>query len=216
VTVAKKRRQREREERRAAIVAAAEEVFIAKGFEAATMDQVAACAELSKGTLYLYFKSKDELFLAMSVGTLNKLISALDDTAARDLPGIELLHSMFSAYAAIGSDNPRHFRVAIGWLTSPAPVDTGTEAFNAHQACTGKILGRFVEAITRGQQDNSIRNDTTPLALASQLWGGMLGTVLLRNNAEELARRMPKPVDFAELVPGYLDILCNGLRPRDD
>ncbi len=215
MTVAK-RRQREREERRAAIIAAAEGVFLSKGFESATMEQVAGRAQLSKGTLYLYFKSKDELFLAMSLRVLNQLVERLDELAEKDMPGIELISSMCAAYAEVGFQNPRHFRVAIGWLTSSAPVDTTTEAFCAHQGCSAKILGRFVEAIARGQQDQTIRDDTEPLALASQLWGGMLGTVLLRNNAEELARRMPKPIDFEQLVPGYIDIVCNGLRRRDE
>ena len=52
------RRQREKEERRSCIVAAAEAVFLEKGLDVATMDEIAARAEVSKGTLYLYFKEK--------------------------------------------------------------------------------------------------------------------------------------------------------------
>ena len=59
------RREREKEQRRNDIIDAAERVFFNKGLENATMDDVAEHAELSKGTLYLYFKSKEELYLAI-------------------------------------------------------------------------------------------------------------------------------------------------------
>ena len=55
------RKEREKEHRRNTILDAAEEVFFSKGINLATMDEVAERAELSKGTLYLYFKNKEEL-----------------------------------------------------------------------------------------------------------------------------------------------------------
>ena len=59
------RKEREKQQRREEIVQAAEEVFFSKGFEKSTMDDVAEKAELSKGTLYLYFKSKEELLIGI-------------------------------------------------------------------------------------------------------------------------------------------------------
>ena len=56
------RKEREKEQRRKAILDAAEKVFFEKGLKYSTMDDVAEEAELSKGTLYLYFKNKEELF----------------------------------------------------------------------------------------------------------------------------------------------------------
>ncbi|MCK5408322.1 MAG: helix-turn-helix transcriptional regulator, partial [Candidatus Krumholzibacteria bacterium] len=55
------RREREKEQRRIDIIDAAERVFFSKGWQAATMDDVAEAVELSKATLYLYFKNKEEL-----------------------------------------------------------------------------------------------------------------------------------------------------------
>jgi AcrR family transcriptional regulator len=47
------------------ILEAAEEVFVRNGFESAQMDEIAARAERSKGAVYLHFKSKEDLFLAL-------------------------------------------------------------------------------------------------------------------------------------------------------
>jgi AcrR family transcriptional regulator len=51
--------------RRSEILAAATKVFGNKGFDATLMDEIARAAGLAKGTLYLYFKSKDEIYQAV-------------------------------------------------------------------------------------------------------------------------------------------------------
>jgi len=53
------------DERRVQIINAAEDVFTKKGFDEARMDDIAEGTGLSKGTLYLYFKSKDDLIIAI-------------------------------------------------------------------------------------------------------------------------------------------------------
>ena len=53
------------DERKSQIINAAEGVFTKKGFDEARMDDIAEETGLSKGTLYLYFKSKDDLIIAI-------------------------------------------------------------------------------------------------------------------------------------------------------
>lgn len=60
-----KRKEREREARREAILDAAAEVFSQKSFYEATLDEIASAAELAKGTLYNYFKDKQDIFLSL-------------------------------------------------------------------------------------------------------------------------------------------------------
>ncbi|HZC37137.1 MAG TPA: helix-turn-helix domain-containing protein, partial [Sphingomicrobium sp.] len=57
--------QRRAEERPREICAAALQVFAEKGFAAAKLDEIARRAGVSKGTLYLYFKDKEDLFRAV-------------------------------------------------------------------------------------------------------------------------------------------------------
>lgn len=59
------RTEEAKEDRRAAVLKAALDEFFIKGFTAARMDDIARRADLSKGTLYLYFSSKDALFQAL-------------------------------------------------------------------------------------------------------------------------------------------------------
>ena len=73
------RKQRERERRRQQIIVAAKRVFSEKGFSKSTMEDIAREAELSPGTLYLYFKNKDELYASLSVRILQYLNIRLED-----------------------------------------------------------------------------------------------------------------------------------------
>ncbi len=74
-------RQRRKEARPQELLQAALELFVARGFSATRSDDVAARAGVSKGTLYLYFPSKEELFKAVVRNNIASLIAAGQDIA---------------------------------------------------------------------------------------------------------------------------------------
>ena len=57
---------------------AAKRVFVEKGFDRATMEDIAREAELSAGTLYLYFKNKNELYASLTLRVLQYLFIRLE------------------------------------------------------------------------------------------------------------------------------------------
>jgi len=65
-------------EKRRQILEGAREVFRAKGYEGAAMDAIAKAAGVSKGTLYVYFTNKDELFEELITDEKRELAAALD------------------------------------------------------------------------------------------------------------------------------------------
>ena len=68
-------RQRRKQERPQELLAAALDLFVEKGYAATRSEEVAARAGVSKGTLYLYYPSKEELFKAVVRRTLSALIA---------------------------------------------------------------------------------------------------------------------------------------------
>jgi len=82
-----KKPRRRREMRPGEIISAARAVFIEKGFSAARIDDVAERAGASKGTIYLYFESKEKLFEAMAMETIRPVLDQLERLGAlQDLP----------------------------------------------------------------------------------------------------------------------------------
>ncbi len=82
----KTRWKRRKEARPQELTAAALELFVEKGFATTRLDEVAARAGVSKGTLYLYFESKEELFKAVIREGLLPLLAEGEDLVAR-MPG---------------------------------------------------------------------------------------------------------------------------------
>lgn len=61
------RKEREKERRRGEITDAAEKLIFSRGYENVTMDNIARETELARGTLYLYFKNKDDIYIAIAI-----------------------------------------------------------------------------------------------------------------------------------------------------
>ena len=77
--------------KRRMILGAARRLLVERGFQDATLDDVAKKAGVAKGTLFLYYRSKEELFTAVFSDLVDKLGSALEQVAASSFRGRGLL-----------------------------------------------------------------------------------------------------------------------------
>src|SRR6516165_6365964 len=82
--------RRRKEDRPGEILAAALACFAERGFAATRLEEVAARAGITKGTLYLYFPSKEELFKAVVRSALLPTIEHLEAEAAAEGSTVEL------------------------------------------------------------------------------------------------------------------------------
>ncbi len=93
-------KQKPAEERRQEILAAAARCFARKGFPATTMDDVAAESGLSKGSLYWYFHSKDELLAALMFWYLEGFEQAMDAITQQPLSARQKMIRVMEVFAA--------------------------------------------------------------------------------------------------------------------
>jgi AcrR family transcriptional regulator len=102
--------------RRQAILKAALATFAERGFAAARLDDVAARAGVAKGTLYLYFHSKEALFEALIRDAISPLLAHVGKVAASpDLPPAKALELFFSLFETevLGTDRKLLLRLII-------------------------------------------------------------------------------------------------------
>jgi AcrR family transcriptional regulator len=93
------RRQEASEQRRQAILEAGLDVFAAHGFAAARLDHVAEKAGVAKGTIYLSFRDKEDLFEQIVLGAASPVLARLDSVASQsDLPVDALLGVLFEVF----------------------------------------------------------------------------------------------------------------------
>lgn len=105
--MAQPRWQRRAEDRPREICAAALEVFAEKGFAAARLEEIARRAGVSKGTLYLYFKDKEDLFRAVVRDTVAPNIASIRQTVeADDMPFAAIVRALLPRFAELAATVP--------------------------------------------------------------------------------------------------------------
>jgi AcrR family transcriptional regulator len=109
------RKERERATRRKEIIDAAQNLFISKGFENTTMDEIAEKAEFGKPTLYSYFKSKDEILFRVHMRRHKEKMQALMAATERYATGYKKLHALGVAYYSYYQSNPEYLRMQTYW-----------------------------------------------------------------------------------------------------
>ncbi len=172
------RKEREKEQRRNQIIDAAEKVIFSKGLEQATMDEIADVAELSKGTLYLYFKNKNELYLAITQrgsDILNERFAKVF-TGDHDHTGIELIRLIGETYLDFVSSHPNYFR-AFQYYESLNDAEQLAESEFA-QACEEnrrEALNFMIRALQIGMQDGTVDDTYDPKELAIVIWSSTRG-----------------------------------------
>ncbi|MEM1270810.1 MAG: TetR/AcrR family transcriptional regulator [Bacteroidota bacterium] len=171
------RRERERRRRRTEIIDAAEEVFFAKGIDDATMDDVAEAAELSKGTLYLYFESKEDLYFAIAARGI-EVLHGLFSEAVREQPtGMDKLNAIGYAYYDYYKTYPDYFQAVLHHehnTTVPA------EATSNERLCLSQgraVHGLMANVVQEGIDDGTIRPELHPQLTALTLWGAATGII---------------------------------------
>jgi len=206
------RRQREKEERREQILDAAETVFFGPGgVDAATMEDIAQAAELSKGALYLYFNSKDELLTAVINRTHETFLRKLEQAAVGPGRGLTLVASIMRSYLRLVEDFPGHARLMVSSLATGRCLPVDVPNYGQHRELVIREIELVMGVIERGKRDGSIRGNVEPMQVTVQLWGGLMGMLMLVLNREQMNLEVPGAPDVDAVVHSYVELFLRGI-----
>jgi AcrR family transcriptional regulator len=151
-TEAKTKHQVVTEFRCSEILRAARKVFAEKGFADATVDDIAEAAELAKGTLYLYFPSKRELYLAALKNGIREMVER-SQTAMAAASGIrEKLRVLIRTRLEEVERNRDFFKIYHSEFGNIAHPAAGSEWFlNLYQEQLRMLSGMLTEAAAAGE-----------------------------------------------------------------
>lgn len=207
------RRAEEREQRREAIVDAAEQVFETTGFDASTMDEIARAARVSRALVYLYFKNKQEVSLAICQRALlllrDKFIAA---SAAAD-NGHDQVAAIGRAYIQFANDHPLYF-AAVSRFESHTPGDLEDDSSEYAVFQCGHTLHEItMQCLRNGIDDGSIRPDLDDLlAAALSLWASVHGMIQIAHTKEKYFERVGKSTE--RFFAYGIDFTMRALRPQ--
>jgi AcrR family transcriptional regulator len=203
--VGEPRWQRRSSERPAEICAAALAVFAEKGFAAAKLEDIARRAGVSKGTLYLYFKDKEELFRAVVRDTVAPNIEAVRAAVlASDLPFAEVAAMFLTRFAEMTRQVPVG---AVAKMVIGESRNFPELAKVWHDQVASRALTMLAGLIEAAQQRGEVRTGD-PRLHAFSLVGPMLMGVLWR---ETLQPAGGAPLDLDALARQHSETVLHGL-----
>ncbi|MBA3008670.1 MAG: TetR/AcrR family transcriptional regulator [Proteobacteria bacterium] len=171
------RKQREKERRREDIIDAARTVFSAKGFNSATMEEIASAAELSPGTLYLYFKNKEELHTSLSINILKHLGVEIQKVVHQDISVEEKIERFRDVFIEV-YDYDSNILINLFHLQSGETLhNLSDEVLQQLKKYSSQAHGAIIAVVKEGIEAG-IFIDEHPVALADVLWASYAGVVL--------------------------------------
>ncbi|HMK45036.1 MAG TPA: TetR/AcrR family transcriptional regulator [Methanocella sp.] len=208
------RKSKEKGERRKIILDAALKLFSSKGYENVTMDDVARETGLAKGTLYLYFKNKETLYVAAVIPGITIFGEMVEQAMAAEKRGISKVYAGGLAYYEFSKKYPVYFDMMLDaqkrWFSGDLGEAIRTE-FATQKFHTWLIS---VDAIRMGISDGTIRKDADPNMTATFLIETT--TAMIRASLESHVRRGGSLTTRDELVYFTLDMLGHAIENKGD
>ncbi len=172
---------------------AAKRLFFQKGFIHTSIDEIAREARVSKGTIYLYFQSKDELYLSLMLPALQELGRLFknlqeDLTAGRLRDGKDVVLGFFNVFKDVYAYDPDGIRIIQafqqGDLISKMTGETGGEV---------NRLAKRNFALARGILSQAIQlkliDKVNPVKVIDILWATFVGIVQLEESKLRATRK---------------------------
>jgi len=193
------RRERKKEQTRARIYAAAMEQFLARGYDAVTIDEICAAADVARGTFFLHFPTKDSLLGEYGRQAAAELAAVLELETGSAVSALEKGMRFLAERAT------RHTPVVRLVVRESATRPTAILDTTA----SGRDLSDlFARVIRRGQRSGELRRGVQPLVAGAVLASAYLVI------AGEWARRDDAP-ELAVLVRQAFDVVLRGILRGD-
>ncbi|MDO9369740.1 MAG: TetR/AcrR family transcriptional regulator [Sphingopyxis sp.] len=189
----------ERERKREAVLRAAVRTFNARGFHAASLDDVAASLNISKPTIYHYLGNKEQVLLECVTRGLDMLQQAADTAKLESGTGLDRLRSFLRRYVEINMDD-----------FGRCVIRTGEEMLSVDGAARFRALKSRIDQAMRHLISDAIADgsiDPTDIKILAFTLAGAL-------NWPARWHRPDGALSSEEISKAMVDMLTTGLAPR--
>ncbi len=169
------RKQREKLERRQVILDTAQRLFVEQGAEKLNIRDVANAVELSVGTIYLYFKDKNELLFAIQNQAFDRLTQEFDAASSVPHPADRLI-AMNQQYLAFAFEHPELYELL---FIMEGPMEAARARGENHPWATGYAAFRRVVAAVQAGMDTGVFRQRDAESAALMIWAQMHGLASL-------------------------------------
>jgi len=187
--------------RRAEILEAAERIFVAHGYEAATIRKIADEVGVSSTALYMHFRDKDQILLEICTGAMEELLASNREISALPIDAVARVRMMLEAYLAFALEHPNAYRLVF----CSSPVMDEIRRQHATLQIGQECLDRFASVIREIAAQGRLRVGD-PRSVHQVLWAACHGITTLMIAKPDLDWAPPE-----ELTQVMLDSLLHGV-----
>jgi AcrR family transcriptional regulator len=204
--LAEPRFQRRKEDRPAEITEAALAAFAEKGYAATRVDEVARRAGVSKGLLYLYFKTKEDLFKAVIRSFLSPRIDALiSNIEQTDLSATEFIRGPFLTFAKSLPASPARILVRLMIAEGPKHPDLVEWYWENVVSRALKALRTLIErGVDSGEFRESALNEF-PQLLVTPVFFSMIFTIVFRKQMN---------LDTDRFIEAHMEMVLESIKAK--
>ncbi|MEN4567630.1 TetR/AcrR family transcriptional regulator [Pantoea agglomerans] len=198
-------RRRRKESRPSEIIDAATDVFAEKGYAGTNLNEVAKRAGIAKGTLYIYFETKEDLFRAVARAAFTANLEGMEKAAADvGKPVRHLIPALLQA-AAKGPANSRIPAIARMVISESRQFPDIASIW--HDNVVARVLNMLSGVLEEGQKRGEVRPGN-PRLQAMSIVGPMVTATLFREIFAEDSELRP---ELESLAKSHTDIILRGL-----
>ncbi len=154
------RREKEREIRRKDIINAAENLFFSNDYEHVTMNDIAEEVEMARGTLYQYFKNKEDIYATIAIRASKMIQEMFQELLSKDQIGIDKIRSICEFYYEFYKKNPGYYNA---YYHSGVFETQSTPTLEKLKKITKTSFKIAVNTVKQGIKDGSIRENLDPV-----------------------------------------------------
>ena len=190
---------------RATLLKTALTVFSAKGYSAATLDDVAKAAKLTRGAIYWHFKSKADLYNTLVEEVSARGAAVVQQAVAEGGSLIEILRRVFVRQCALIEED-KEARAVMELALFKTGLDPELQAGRKNQLEAGNALIEGVAAaMQQGVAQGVLRKDIDPADMARAF-------IAFENGAIQVWLASPKSFSLKTSAESFADILIDGLQ----
>ncbi len=203
------RRRREKESRKSAILKAARKLFFEKGFKPVTVDNIAQKAELSKGSVYLYFKSKEEIYTHILLTDIEKFHRKIDELLPQDQNAADSLKKYANIYIDIFLNDEELFRMLMSFMLNTDQMNLPDSLNNNLIKMTNKTVNICEKLLQTGIERGEFPSSINLRLTRNAVWGLLNGVISLYIMTGPNSLREER---IRSTVESGLDTLIRGLK----
>ncbi len=193
------RKSKEKEKRKSLILKSAKKIFLKVGFANASMDMIADESQLSKGTLYLYFKSKDDLYVSVLLDGIALLEDMLNKVDEQTNSIEDTIIDYAVSYYEFSEKHPEYFNIMVD-ISSGDLINldnVSPDVLEKIRFCEQKIFLKRVWAFQKGIDEGIFHAGFSACYSTTMLWTMITGAItLLRKKGRAVILESIKPLDF--------------------